>query len=155
MDDIIIYVSLITSCVSVLVGLFKSISHTRNKVKANEELTNKIIENYKRTQKESNESIKDLKLTIKRIEEEELKLKLAIDSIKNSSFYESNESKALLNALSKDEEFIKAFYQSYKSLDDKSKEELHSTLEKSSDKGLYRYMKKIASSVLDALILKA
>ncbi|MFL4214769.1 hypothetical protein P9423_22765 [Enterobacter mori] len=154
MEDIIfMYAGLIASSLAAIAGLATSIMHTRKKVKANEELATEMAKNFSELES-INKSIGDLEATIKRIEEDELKLKIAIESLKEMTSQEKEESKEILRAIVKDEVFIKVLLESYKKLDSQSKNEIYLTLAKSTDRGLYRYIKRIASSVLDNLMVK-
>ncbi|KDW64477.1 hypothetical protein AC40_4236 [Escherichia coli 2-005-03_S3_C3] len=60
----------------------------------------------------------------------------------------------MLKNIVNDEVFIKVLLESYKKLDTQSKKEIYLTFSKSTDRGLYRYIKRIASSVLDNLMVK-
>jgi len=127
--------------------------HIRKKVKANEELANEMAKKF--SEYESiNKSIGDLETTIKRIEGDELKLKIAIEYLKEITSKEEEESREILTSIVKDEIFIKVLLESYKKLDSQSKNEIYLTFAKSTDRGLYRYIKRIASSVLDNLMVK-
>ncbi|HBW5115854.1 TPA: hypothetical protein PCF76_004539 [Klebsiella quasipneumoniae] len=154
MEDIILmYVGLIASSLAAIVGLVTSIRHTRKKVKANEELATEMAKNFRELES-INKSIGNLEATIKRIEEDELKLKIAIESLKEMTSEEKEESREMLRAIVKDEVFIKVLLESYKKLDSQSKNEIYLTFAKSTDRGLYRYIKRIASLVLDNLMVK-
>ncbi|HCB1520845.1 hypothetical protein ACTM7X_04380 [Citrobacter braakii] len=154
MEDIILmYVGLIASSLAAIVGLVTSIRHTRKKVKANEELATEMAKNFSELES-INKSIGNLEATIKRIEEDELKLKIAIESLKEMTSEEKEESREMLRAIVKDEVFIKVLLESYKKLDSQSKNEIYLTFAKSTDRGLYRYIKRIASLVLDNLMVK-
>ena len=153
-DIILIYASLIVSSLAAIAGLVTSIMHTRKKVKASEELTTEMTRNFSELES-IDKSIEDLEATIRRLENEELKIKIAIDSLKESDFKQTNETNHILNALIEDEVFIKVLLQSYKNLDNEYRNELNLTFAKSTDRGLHRFIKKIASSVLNSLMIKA
>ncbi|ASY80074.1 MULTISPECIES: hypothetical protein [Pectobacterium] len=154
MDDIIfMYVGLIVSSLAAIAGLVTSIRHTRKKVKANEELATEMAKNFSELES-VNKSIENLEATIKRIEEDKLNLKIAMESLKEITYKEKEESREIFRAIIKDDVFIKVLLESYKKLDSQSKNEIYLTFAKSTDRGLYRYIKKIASSVLDNLMVK-
>ncbi len=153
MEDIIfMYAGLIVSSLAAIVGLATSIMHTRKKVKANEELATEMAKSFSELES-INKSIGDLEATIKRIDEDELKLRIAIESLKEMTSDEKKESRYMLKNIVNDEVFIKVLLESYK-LDTQSKKEIYLTFSKSTDRGLYRYIKRIASSVLDNLMVK-
>lgn len=154
MEDIIfMYAGLIVSSLAAIVGLATSIMHTRKKVKANEELATEMAKRFSELES-INKSIGDLEATIKRIDEDELKLRIAIESLKEMTSDEKKESRDMLKNIVNDEVFIKVLLESYKKLDTQSKKEIYLTFSKSTDRGLYRYIKRIASSVLDNLMVK-
>ena len=154
MEDIILmYAGLIASSLAAIAGLATSVMHIRKKVKANEELANEMAKKF--SEYESiNKSIGDLETTIKRIEGDELKLKIAIEYLKEITSKKEEESREILTSIVKDEIFIKVLLEIYKKLDSQSKNEIYLTFAKSTDRGLYRYIKRIASSVLDNLMVK-
>lgn len=147
------FLGLFASTLGAIVGLTTSFIHTRNKIKANEDLANEMTKKFSEIESIS-KSIGDLESIIKRIEEDELNLKIEIEYFKEITSKDKSASWEGLNLIVKDEVFIKFLLECYKELDSKSKNEIYLTFTKSTDKGLNRYIKKIASSVLENLMVK-